>query len=53
MNKNLFYNKVTNSEFDIIVEFGELLSSKKVDYCVIPKAIIKDLGAKFKLRKFI
>lgn len=30
-----FYNKVTNSSFDIIAEFLKLLKRERIDYCVI------------------
>lgn len=35
MKKNTFYNKATNSKFNIISEFLILLRSEKIEYCVI------------------
>ncbi len=35
MKKREFYNRVTNSSFDIIEEFLNLLSNEKIDYVVI------------------
>lgn len=35
MNARKFFNKVTNSKFDIIEEFLKILKEKRIPYCVI------------------
>jgi len=35
MNAHKFYNRVTNSKKDIILEFINLLKSEKINYCII------------------